>query len=182
MPYELVYWLRLFQVVVIVGVKHLLKRPLRPVVILWVASLHLAVPVEREANLVELLAIVVDVLVGCDGRMLPSLYGILLGGQTISVVAHGVEHVESLEALVARVDVGGYIAKGMPHVQSCARWVRKHVEHIIFWFFRVFRHLVGLIIDPLFLPFLLNLPEIVIHCFANLFIFKCKDTKKLDNI
>ena len=151
-------------------------------VIVRVTGLYLTVPVEREANLVELLAIVVDVLVGGYRWMLSSLNGILLGGQSIGIIAHGVEHVEAFQSLVASVDVGGDITKWMANVQSCARWVRKHVEHIIFRSFLVFRHLVGLVIDPLFLPFLLNLPEIVIHCFANLFIFKCKDTKKLENI
>ena len=41
--------------------------------------------------------------------------------------------------------------------------VRKHVEHVVFWAVRVFCDLVGLMVDPRFLPLFLNLSEIVVH-------------------
>ena len=90
--------------------EHLLEGPLCPVVIAGVACAHLAVPVEAESDLVELLAVVVDVCLGGDGRVLAGLDGILLGGQSVSVVSHGVEHVEATLALVACVYVAGNIA------------------------------------------------------------------------
>ena len=59
-------------------------------VILWIAGANLAVPIEAEANLVELLAVAVDVGHGCYLWMLTGLDGILLGWQTVCVVTHWV--------------------------------------------------------------------------------------------
>ena len=47
-------------------VEHLLESPLSPMVILRVAGANLTVPVEREADLVELLTVAVDVGYGSD--------------------------------------------------------------------------------------------------------------------
>ena len=145
------------------AVEHLLEGPLGPVVILRVAGAHLAPPVERESYLVQLFAIAVDVVHRRDGRMLSGLNGILLGGQSVGVVAHGVEHVESAQALVAGIDIRCDVAQRVSHVQSRAAGVGEHVEHVVLRPALVFRHLVGLLLHPPFLPFLFNLPEIVFH-------------------
>ena len=102
---ELLYRLRLVAGVAVERVEHLLERPLRPLVIFRVARAHLPVPVERESYLVQLLAVVADVLLGGHRRVLSRLYGVLLRRQSVGVVAHRVEHVVAAHALVACVYV-----------------------------------------------------------------------------
>ncbi len=144
-------------------VKHLLESPLRPVVILRVAGAHFAVPVERETYLVELFAVALYVCLGGNGGVLPGLDGVLLSRQTVGVVAHRVQHIKSALALVARVDVGGYVAQGVTHMKSRPRGVREHVEHVEFLFRVVNLHMVCLFRSPRLLPLLFNLSEIVFH-------------------
>ena len=149
--------------VAIVGVEHLLEGPLCPFIVAGVAGAHLAVPVEAEAYLVELFAVTVDIVHRGDGGVLSGLYGILLGGQSISVVSHGVEHIESLLALVAGIDIGGDIAQGVSYMESGSRRIGEHIEHIEFLLVLVLFHLIGLLFNPSFLPFFLYFPEIVFH-------------------
>ena len=99
--YKFVDALRLVCLQVIVTLEHFYKFPLCPFVILRIARLELAAPIVAETNLVQLLAVTVDVVYGCHLRMLTSLNGILLGRQTICVVAHRMKHIESLQTLVA---------------------------------------------------------------------------------
>ena len=151
---------RLLAVIVIVAVEHFLESPLRPVVILRVASADFAAPVEGEAYLVQLFAVAVDIVDGCNCRV---LYGILLGGQSVSVIAHGIQHVEALEAFISGVDVRSDVAQRMSHVQPRPAGIGEHVEDIIFLFAFIFLHAVGLVVHPSFLPFLFNFPEIIFH-------------------
>ena len=88
--------------------------------ILRVAGAYLAVPVEREADVVELLTIACNVGHGCYLRVLSCLDGILLCGQSVSVISHRIEDVKSLKALVACIYVRGNVAERMSHVQSCS--------------------------------------------------------------
>ena len=162
---EVFYGLSLLQVVVVIRVEHLLKGPLGPVVIIWITSADLSVPVETETDLVELFPIAVNVVHRRDGRMLSGLYGILLGRQSIRIVAHGVEYIVALEAFVAGKDVGSDVTQWMAYVQAGSGWIGKHVEDIEFLFVLVFFHLVGLLVNPHLAPFLLNFSEIVFHLF-----------------
>ena len=153
----------LLPAVVVVVREHLEEGPLRPLVVGRVARAHLAVPVEREADLVELLAVAGDVLLGRHGRVLPRRDGVLLGRQAEGVVAHRVQDVEAFEALVARVDVRGDVAQRMPHVQACARRVGEHVEHVELRPCGVDLDVVGLLVAPALLPAGFDLLEIVVH-------------------
>ena len=153
----------LLAVVVIVAVEHLLESPLRPVVILRVARAYLSAPVEGEANLVQLFAVAVDIVNGCNCRVLSGLDGILLGGQSVGVIPHGIQHVEALQSFVARIDVRGDVAQRVSHVQSRPAGVGEHVEDVIFRFAFIFLHAIGLVVHPPFLPFLFNFPEIIFH-------------------
>ena len=87
-------------------------------VILRVAGTNLAVPVEREANLVELLAVAVDVGYGSNLWVLTGLDSILLSRQTISIVTHRVQYVESVQTLVACIDIASDITKWVTYVQT----------------------------------------------------------------
>ena len=124
---ELLDRLRFLRLVAEIGVKHLLKRPLCPMVVVGGAGAHLAVPVEGETYLVELFAVAVDILEGGLLRMLTGLYGILLCGQTVGIVAHRIEHIETLLPFIASVDVACDVSQRMAHVQAGATGVGKHI-------------------------------------------------------
>jgi len=87
-------------------------------VILRVAGTNLAVPIEAEANLVELLAVAVDVGYGSNLWVLTSLDSILLSRQTVSIVTHRVQYVESVQTLVAGIDIASDITKWVTYVQT----------------------------------------------------------------
>ena len=87
-------------------------------VILRVAGANLTIPIEAEANLVELLAVAVDVGYGSNLWVLTGLDSILLSRQSISIVTHRVQHVESVQTLVASIDVAGDITKWVTYVQT----------------------------------------------------------------
>ena len=161
-------------VVVVVG-EHFEEGPLRPLVVGRVARAHLAVPVEREADLVQLLAVAGDVLLGRDGRVLPRLDGILLGREPEGVVTHRVQDVEAFQPLVARVDVRGDVAQRVPDVQPRPRRVGEHVQHIELRTRGVRLDLVGLPLAPALLPLRLDLLEIVLHILFDLFVFDFSD-------
>ena len=75
--------------------------------------------------------------------MLSGLDGILFGGKSEAVVAHRVQDVEPLVALVAGEDVARDVAERVPDVQASTRRVREHVQDIEFILRRVFCDLVG---------------------------------------
>ncbi len=158
---------RLVESRVVVGVKHAYERPLRPLVVVGRAGTHLAVPVIAETYLVELTAIALDIVDCGHFRMLTGLYGILLRGQTIGVVAHRMQHIEALQTLVARIYVGSYIAERMTHVQSRSRRIRKHVEHIKLLARAVLSCAVSALFFPVGLPPLLYFLMIIFHCRIN---------------
>ena len=157
------YRLRALQLVVVVALVELDECPLGPLVVLRVAGAHLAAPVETEADFVELFAIACYVLLGGDGRMLARLYGVLLGGQAVGVVAHGVQHVVAAQPLVASIDVAGDVSQRVSHVESGTRWVGKHVQNIVVRPVAVVRHTVHLMLPPVLLPPRFYLSEIVFH-------------------
>ena len=89
--------------------KHLLERPLRPLIIARCTSPHLSVPVEAETNLVQLLTISVNILERRLLRVLTCLNGILLSRKTIRIITHRVQHVISLQPFETSIDVTGDI-------------------------------------------------------------------------
>ena len=154
---------RLLFFVAVIAVEHLLESPLCPMIVFRIASTYFTVPVERETYFVQLLAIAVDIVDGSDCGMLPRLYGVLLCGQAVSVISHGIQDIETLQTFVTGINVRSDVSQRMSHMQTCAAGVGEHVQYIIFLLCFVFRHLVGFIFYPSFLPFLFNLSEIVFH-------------------
>ena len=117
--------------VAIEGVVHLLERPLCPMVVTGFASAHFTTPVKAETNLVQLLAVAIDVVRSGNCGMLARLNSILFGGKTIGIVTHGVQHVEAVQALVACVDVRGDVAEGVSHVKTRTRGVGEHIQYVV---------------------------------------------------
>jgi hypothetical protein len=147
-------------------VEELQEDPLCPFVVPGFTGTHFAVPVEAEANVVELAAEVVDVLRRAHRRVNAMLQGVLFGGQAKGVVSHGVQHVESLQPFKPAVNVAGDVAKGMPHMEPGPAGVGKHIEHIILGLGALIAHPVGPGGDPLRLPFFLYRTEVVFHFLA----------------
>ena len=100
----------LLQVVAIVAVEHLLESPLGPFVITRVTRTHLAAPVEAETNLLQLLTVTGDVVLRRDLGMLSGLDRILLSGQSVGVISHRMQHVETLQTLVSGVNIGSNVS------------------------------------------------------------------------
>ena len=151
---------------VIITLEHFQEGPLCPLVIGGITGAHLTVPVITETYFVQLLAITCNILIGSYLGMLSCLDGILLSGKAISVISHGMQHVKSFQALVTRIDVTGYVAKGMSHVQACSRRIRKHIEHIELGTAIVNFTFVGVMFTPILLPLFLYLIKIIVHFFS----------------
>ncbi len=115
---------------VVPGVVDLEKDPLRPLVVVGIGRIDLAVPVVREAERLDLAAEGVDVGLGGDPGVRIGLDRVLLGGQAEGVPAHRVQHVEPAHSLVAAQDVGGRVALGMADVQARPAGIGKHVEDV----------------------------------------------------
>ena len=109
------------------------KNPLRPLIVTRVGGVDLALPVVGKADGLQLGFEFCDVIARGQRGMLTGLDGILLGGETKSVPAHGMEDVAPAESLVPRDNVRGRITFRVSHVQTGAARVGKHVEHVEFW-------------------------------------------------
>ena len=169
---------------VVIRVEHLHECPLSPFVIFRIACADFSAPVERETYLVELGTITCDVFRCGFFRMLTCLYGILLGGKTVCVIAHGMKHVEALLAFEACVDVACYISQRVTDVKSGSGGVGEHVKDIEFFLVRVLDSFVGLVLSPVVLPSAFNFLMIVFHnwLFEFLFSVNCKINKKKGDI
>ena len=150
-------------IVAVVAVEHLLECPLGPMVIFRFAGTDFAVPVERETYLIQLFTVSVDIVDGRNCRVLSRLYGILFCWKSVSVISHGIQYIETLQSFVAGVNIRSNISQRMTYMQSRTGGVGEHVQYIEFFLRFVFRHLVGFVFHPPFLPFLFNFPEIVFH-------------------
>src|SRR4051812_37448904 len=106
-----------FTVAIEPAVEDLQEDPLCPLVIVGIARLYLAAPVEAEAKVVHLLFVVRDILLCGYTRIDAVFQGVLFGGQTKGVEAHGVQDVKSLETFEARIDVGCDIAERVTDVE-----------------------------------------------------------------
>ena len=155
---------------VVVMVEHLYERPLGPFIVVGVAGTYLAVPVETETYVVELLTVACYVFTCCNFGMLTRLDGILLGRKSVGVVAHRMEHIESTQTFVAGEYVGCNIAERMAHMQPGSGGIREHIEHIEFRLGAVCFRAVGFILFPSLLPALFYLFMTVFHLFLSGFI------------
>src|SRR5690606_31955433 len=115
---------------VVVAVEKLHKDPLRPLIISRIRGSHFAVPVKSKTDVLELLCISGDVLLGCDGRMLTSLDSVLFSWQAERIVAHRVQDIEALQCFEPADDVRSDVSQGMADMKSSSGRVGKHVQGI----------------------------------------------------
>ncbi len=104
--------------------------PLAPAVVVLVAGVDLALPVEREAQALQLLLEAPDVLGGDVGGVAALADGVALGGQPEGVPADGIQHVETPQALVPGDDIDGGVAQRVTQMQAGARRVREHAQGV----------------------------------------------------
>ena len=131
--------------------KELQEDPLRPFIIAGVGGVHLARPVKREAEALELAAEAGDVLLrdlcGVNARF----DGVILRGQAKRVIAHREEDVIALHTALAADDVDCRVAQRVADVQPLPGRIRKLDEAV--------KLRLGMILACLkaarFLPFLL---------------------------
>lgn len=130
-----------------------------PAEVLWVSGVDFAVPVVGEAEFLELAAEVVCVGLCGDAWVGAGFYGVLFGGESEGVPAHGVEDVKAVHALIACDDVGGGVSFWVADVEASARGVGEHVEDVVFRFGGIKAFVagvggaVGFVFGPVCLPF-----------------------------
>ncbi len=106
------------------------EQPLVPAVVLGVARLQHAIPVEARRVTTHRGLLLRDVVVGPAGRVEAALDRGVLGGQAEGVPADRVQHVEALLPPVAGDHVAERVGLRVTHVQV-AGGVREHVEHVL---------------------------------------------------
>ena len=136
--------------------EELQEDPLRPLVVAGVRGVDLAVPVEAEAEHLELLAEVVDVLLGDNGGVDVVLDGVVLRRQAEGVPPDGEEHVVALQALLAADDVHGRVGARVADVQARARGIRELDQRVVLGLGEVVAGGEGLLLLPDLLPLLLD--------------------------
>ena len=96
--------------------------------------------------------------------MLSCLDGVLLGRQSVGIVAHWVEDVEALQTLIAGIDVACDVTKRMTDMQTCAAGVGEHVENVELLSALVLNDFVCLAFRPKAVPFLFYLLKVIFFC------------------
>ena len=130
------------------------ENPLCPFVVAWIGRVDFAIPVEGEAEHLQLLFERGDVFGGGDGGMRSGLDGVLFGGQAEGVPSHGVQDVEAVHAFEAAPDIRRRIAFRMADVEARSGRVGEHVEYVEFFPRFVAVHgLEGFVFLPKGLPF-----------------------------
>ena len=142
---------------------HLQEQPLVPPVVLRVAGRDLALPGVADAEPLQLVLHVRDVLARPGLGVRPVLDRGVLGGHAEGVPTERMEHVVTAHPLHARHDVADHVVAHVSDVRV-ARRVGEHHEAVELRPVRVRGHLEGAALPPAPLPFLLyRLGVVVAH-------------------
>ncbi len=137
--------------------------PLGPLVVGGVGGVDNAIPIEAEAEHLELLGEVFDVALGdyCGVDMV--LDGEVLCGQTESIKAYREQDIVALHSLLAGDNVDSGVGARMADVQACCGGVRELYEAVELGLVRTCLGGIGLLLFPNCLPFLFYFGKIVSH-------------------
>ena len=141
--------------------KELRKDPLRPAIILWVARVDLAAPIDTRTNTAKLSSEVSNI---GRGRLLwcfACLDGVILCREAEAIPAHRVEYLVTKAAPEARHCIDNGMLHKVPCMHPCSTWVWEHASHIILWFGRGVIRPVALVFCPVLLPFWLDFCRVV---------------------
>ena len=141
--------------------EQLQEDPLGPLVIIGIGGIHFAAVIEGEAQLLQLHAEMIHILLGNDCGMDVILDGEVFGGQAEGVPADGEEHVVAFHAALAGDDVHGRVGAGMAHVQAVSAGVGELDQAVELGLGVVIGGGEGLVVIPVLLPFRLDLCRIV---------------------
>ena len=111
------------------GVEKLQEQPLGPAVVVGVAGRQFPAPVNRQAQLAELLAHRGDVLVGPGPWIDAPLNRCIFGGEAEGIPAHRVQHPLAPQPLHPGNHIGDHVIAHMAHVQV-PRWIGKHRQGV----------------------------------------------------
>ena len=139
--------------------------PLRPLVVLGVGGVDLAVPVKGQAQCLELALEAGHILGGDDLGVDVVFQGVVLGRQAEGVPTHGVQDVIAALTLFARDDVQRGVAARMADVQARGGRVRELDQRVEFRLGMVDLGMEGILVLPDLLPFGLNCFKVVFHKF-----------------
>ena len=103
-------------IVAVIAVEHLDECPLRPFIIFGIASTDLAVPVVTETYFVHLFPITGDVFLCRHFRMLSGLDSILFCRQSVGIVAHRMQNIETLQAFVTGINIRSDITEWVAYM------------------------------------------------------------------
>ena len=123
------------------------EEPLFPAVVVTVTGGNLATPVIGEAQTLQLLAHVVDIVIGPFCRRGLVLHGGIFCGQSKCIPAHGLQHILALHALVAGYSIADRVIADVTHVQIAAG-VGKHRQAIKLLPGRIFGHNETVVLSP----------------------------------
>ena len=137
------------------------ENPLRPFEVVRVGGVDLTRPVERETDALELLAEVVDVLLGHARGMDMVLNRVVFRRQTESVPADREKHIVAFHAAFAGDDVHCGVAARMTDMQTRSGGVRELNQSIEFGLFVAGFRLEAMGILPALLPFEFDLIRII---------------------
>ena len=132
--------------------EQLKENPLRPAVVGRIGGVDLAGIVEGEADFLQLLTEVVDVLLRHNGGVNLVLDGVVLRRQTEGVPADGEKDIAALHAALAGDDVHRGIGARMPDVQPLSRRIRELNQAVEFRHGVVVLRLENVTVRPALLP------------------------------
>ena len=123
------------------------EQPLFPAVIVGFAGGQLARPIVAKSERFELIAHVVDVLIGPSRRRHLVRDSRILRGQAKRIPPHRLQYILSLHFLIARDDVTDGVVAHMPHVQTPAR-IGEHRQAIELFLVSVLGHREDIVLLP----------------------------------
>ena len=133
------------------------EHPLRPFVVVFLAGFDLGRPVEHGAHGAELTFHGRNILFGRILGVNTRLNGVILGGKSEGVKAHGLEYVVALHPLETGIGIGGTVVVPVPDVQFCTRGIGEHFKNVqLFAFGVLFIELVEFCLFPACLPLFLD--------------------------
>src|SRR4051812_45200233 len=103
-----------------VAVENLEEDPLRPAIVIRIGGVDLTIPVIAEPQHLNLPPKILDALFSDDAGMLVAADRMLLGRQAKGIPPHGMQHVATPHAQIARENIGRRIAFGMADMQAGA--------------------------------------------------------------